>query len=90
MAKTKVTSKLDLDIKITLELTLNEAKALNAIIGCGSEPFIEFYYKDLGKSYLQPHEAGVHSLFVTIKETLPIELNKADKIINAINEALKD
>ena len=86
MANTEIKAKLDLEIKITLELTLSEARALNEMVKYGSKAFLEGYYKQLGKSYLQPHEKGVVSLFETVKGNLPYKLYNADKIIKAVND----
>ncbi len=89
MANTEIKADLKLDMKITVELSLSEARALNAITTYGSQPFLQGYYKQLGKSYLQPHEKGVISLFDTIKKTLPSRLYNADEIIKAVN-SIKD
>lgn len=89
MAKPSVQSKIELDIKIAIELTLSEARALNEMVKYGSKPFLEGYYKQLGKSYLKPYEDGVVSLFDTVKQTLPFEISKADEIIKAINNVIE-
>ncbi len=89
MANTEIKASLNLDIKITLELSLAEARALKEITGYGVKSFLEGYYKQLGKSYLQPHEKGVISLFETIKNNLPYKLNDADEIIKTVN-GIKD
>lgn len=89
MAEAKVKAKIELDLKISIELTVQEAHALKEIIGYGAEEFLNGYYKVLGKSYLQPYEKGVHSLFKTIKESLPQKLRDADEIIKAVNEVAK-
>ena len=86
MANTNVKTQIDLDIKITLELTIPEAKALNEMVKYGTKAFLEGYYKQLGKSYLQPHERGVISLFETVKNTLPSELYKVDKIVKTVSD----
>ena len=86
MATAELKSTLDLKINITLDLTLAEARALNEITGYGVKEFLAGYYKQLGKSYLQPHEKGVISLFETIKQNLPGKLYEADKIIKAVND----
>jgi len=88
MAKATVKSEINLDLKITLELTLQEARALNEITKYGHKPFLEGYYKQLGRSYLKPHENGVISLFDTIDKSLPRELYKANEIIEAINKVV--
>lgn len=71
--------------KAEIELTLDEARALEAITTYGAKSFLEGYYKQLGKSYLQPHEKGVKSLFETIKQSLPYKIHDADNIIKAVN-----
>ena len=86
MANTLVKSKIDLDIKINLELTIPEARALNEMVKYGSKAFLEGYYKQLGKSYLQPHEKAVITLFDTVRSNLPTELYKVNEIIKTINE----
>lgn len=89
MAKTEIKATLNLDIKINLELTLAEAMALKEITGYGVDAFLKGYYKQLGKSYLEPHEKGVRSLFNTVKENLPQKIYNADKIIKAVSD-IKD
>ena len=85
MSIAEVKSKITLDLKIHLELSLEEAKALESITGYGVDEFLKGYYKQLGKSYLQPHEKGVRSLFKRIKESLPGEIHKAEEIIKKVN-----
>lgn len=86
MAYALTNSSIKLDITVKIELTLEEAEALKQMTAYGAESFLQGYYKQLGKSYMQPHENGIKSLFETINKTLPNEISKADKIINAINE----
>ena len=86
MANTEIKASLELEIKVTLELTMQEARALNEMVKYGSKAFLEGYYKQLGKSYLQPYEKGVISLFETVKSNLPPKLYNADKIIKAVND----
>lgn len=64
------------DLKITLELNYHEAAALEAMAGYGFDAFLEMFYENLGKTYLQPHEEGLKSLFDCVKETLPGIVNR--------------
>lgn len=89
MAKTNLKSKLDLEINVTLEMTLAEARALNEITKYGSKPFLDWFKENLGKHYIEKHEKGLISLFDTIDKDLAYNLHDADKIIKAANEALK-
>lgn len=89
MANTEINGKIDLVVKITLELTLPEARALNEMVKYGSKAFLDGYYKQLGKSYLQPHENGVITLFETVRKHLPSKLDDIDKIIKSVNDIKK-
>lgn len=90
MANAEIKASLELEMKVQLELTLSEARALNEMVKYGSKAFLEGYYKQLGKSYLQPYEKGVVSLFETVKENLPQKLYNADRIIKAVNDIKKE
>lgn len=67
-----------------MKLTEAEARALNAITVYGISNFLKFFYKGLGTYYLQPHEAGLTSLFDGIRTDLRPELNKAEMLVAAI------
>jgi hypothetical protein len=57
------TVKTKVEFKVSLELTEAEARAFEAIIGYGWEPFAKFFYEKLGSSYLKPYEAAAKALF---------------------------
>ena len=52
---------------IIISLTEAEAGALDALAGYGTDQFLEAFYQKLGKSYLQPHESGLRSLFASVR-----------------------
>lgn len=56
-------------IELTLSVTLTEAevRAFDALMGYGTDQFLEFFYKDMGTHYMKPNEAGLRSLFATMK-----------------------
>ncbi|MFY1963370.1 hypothetical protein [Achromobacter xylosoxidans] len=66
------------ETRATIELSEVEMRALDAMIGYGIEPFLEVFYKHLGKHYMQPHEGGMRSLFKTIGQDIPAVLDRAD------------
>ena len=66
------------ETRATIELSEVEMRALDAMIGYGIEPFLEVFYKYLGKHYMQPHEAGMRSFFKTIGCDIPDILRRAD------------
>ena len=53
--------------EVTLVLSEDEAKALDALVGYGHKSFLEVFYAHLGKAYLQPHERGLKSLFESVR-----------------------
>ncbi len=67
----ELNSKPVVKVEIILKLTESEARALEAIQGYGADAFLDFFYKCLGRAYLEPHEAGLRSLFTSVKEALP-------------------
>lgn len=86
MEKVELKSKIDVKMNITLNLSLEEARALDDMVKYGAKAFLEGYYKQLGRSYMQKHEKGVYSLFESVKEHLPSQLGKANSIIETINK----
>lgn len=87
MAETKISSNLSIEFTVTLKMSLAEAWALNQMTVYGVDSFLKGYYKQLGRSYLEPHEAGIRTLFKTIQENLPTQLHNADEYMKAIKGA---
>lgn len=52
---------------IVMHLSEEEAGALDALVGYGFEPFKEVFYDKLGAAYMKPYEAGLKSLFESIR-----------------------
>ncbi|AGS80979.1 hypothetical protein [Caulobacter phage Cr30] len=61
----------ELDAKILVELTHGEARALDALAGYGFDSFIQVFYKEMGKTYLQPYEKDLKSLFEKVRHEVP-------------------
>lgn len=79
MSKIILKSQSDIKFDIVLVLSEEEANALTQICGYGPSKFTEWFYKNLGKSYLKPHEQGLVSLFKTVNSELPRHLSKVKK-----------
>lgn len=69
-----------IEASITFTVTEGEARALSAIMGYGSKPFIEGFYSKMGKHYLMPHEKHVHTLFDSVQKSLNPALAKIEMI----------
>jgi hypothetical protein len=67
-----------LDVDVKLLLNEKEIRALDALAGYGIKPFLDVFYKHMGRHYLEPHEQGLRSLFEVIQSQLPQILNRAD------------
>lgn len=63
----------------TVVLNESEMAALDAIAGYGVDDFLRVFYSRLGETYLKPHEAGLRSLFATIRDEVPGLLSRARK-----------
>lgn len=76
------------EVGATIKLTEAELRALEALAGYGDEGFLKVFYEHMGKHYLQPHEAGIKSLFAVIRADLNPILERADAAKKAF--ALRD
>ena len=72
----EIKSTSNMSFGVTLQLSEQEARALEAIAMYGVEEFLKVFYAHLGKSYLQPYEDATKDLFKTIKTELPKHLGK--------------
>jgi hypothetical protein len=75
--------------RITLELTEQEARALDAIFGYNVDVFLRVFYERMGKHYVQPHEDGVRSLHKTIRGVLSKPLSEVDKLRKSVVKTLE-
>lgn len=89
MSETKIksVSSTKLSFEVRLTLTEGEARALDAIVGYGPDAFVKWFYANLGKSYLKPHENDMRSFFETVRVEMSRELSKIDNARRAIKEA---
>ncbi len=54
-------------MQITIVLSEDEAGALDALAGYGTDAFLKVFYEHMGKAYLKPFEAGLRSLFDSVR-----------------------
>lgn len=87
MAKFKRAS-ITAEVKILLEITEGEARALDGIFGYNVDTFLKVFYERMGKSYVQPFEADVRSLHATIGSLVSGPLAQMDKARKAMQESL--
>lgn len=75
----KVKSDTVIEFNVSLELRESEARALLALTTYGSKQFLEAFYSQLGRVYMEEHEKGLVSLFTSIKQEIPGHLDRIDK-----------
>ncbi len=66
------------NVTATMEFSEPELRALDALVGYGDDAFIKVFYEHLGKSYMQQHEAGLRTLFMSIRSEVPNILSRTD------------
>lgn len=80
----------ELKAKIILELTEDEAGALDAICGYGDAAFIRiftpFFEEHMGKTYIAPYKKAIPSLFAKARE-LKVEVDRLRKIREDIQKS---
>jgi len=73
---TRITQRPTLNLDVSIKLTESEVRALDALAGYGANAFLKVFYEKMGRHYLEPHEAGIRSLFETIQSELPPIMNR--------------
>ena len=74
----RLTQRPRIELNVNLQLNESEIRALDALVGYGDKAFLKAFYAQLGEAYLKPHEAGLVSLFATVRENLPRILKRQD------------
>lgn len=74
----KITQLPHVEVSATMQFNESELRALDALVGYGVEGFLKVFYAQMGKHYMQPHEAGLRLLFKSIGSTVPTILAAAD------------
>ena len=75
------------DLRVSLELTESEVRALDGIFGYNVDAFLKVFYERMGRAYVEKHEAGVRSLHATIRGALAKPLSAIDDANRALREA---
>jgi len=76
----RVGHRLSVNFEAVLHLTEPEIRALDALVGYGTDEFLAAFYEKLGKSYMTEHEAGLRTLFESIKTQTRPELHRIDEV----------
>lgn len=74
----EIRSRAAFTVKAVMELDEQEMRAMEALVGYGTDQFLEAFYKVMGKAYLQPHESGLRSLFQQVNEVLRPVIGRID------------
>jgi hypothetical protein len=69
----------------TLDLQEDELRALDALTKYGEDAFLDVFYAQLGTAYLKPNEAGLRSLFSSIRGTVTPALKSIDEARALLN-----
>lgn len=85
----KAISKPKISVSITFEVDEEEARALDALAGYGDNEFIKMFYNQLGKSYMQPYEAGLRRFLESVRSAVAPALNDVDVARKAVQENRK-
>ena len=72
-------------LQIQYVLTESESRALDALAGYGVDAFLQVFYEHLGQAYMKPHEAGLRSLFESVRSEIPVLLERARVAREAFN-----
>ncbi len=71
--------RVEIKANIVLELTEQEARALDGIFGYNVDVFLKVFKERMGSHYVERYEDGVRSLHQTIRGVLARPLSDIDK-----------
>lgn len=74
----EIVQKPRVEVSATMQFNEAELRALDALVGYGADAFLKVFYEKLGKAYMQPHEAGLRTLFESVRQTVPGILRRTD------------
>lgn len=86
MAIIKKATHVFVEAKATIELNEKEMEALLALVGYGTDKFLEVFYEKLGSHYLKPNESELRNLFEEIRLTFPGILSFANQGRDALQK----
>lgn len=85
-SESRIVQRPRVDIDVAIKLNESEMRALDALVGYGPDAFLKVFCEKLGGAYMRPHEAGLRSLFATVKAHIPSILRRADAARKAFND----
>lgn len=68
------------EFKVVIELTENEARAWDAIVGYGWEAFEKIFKEHLGKHYMQPYTADAKRMFETTSRDMGYQFHAIEEV----------
>lgn len=74
----EIIQKAKIEATATMRFSESELRALDALVGYGIDPFLTAFYEKMGKTYMQPHEAGLRTLFESIRSIVPGILSRTE------------
>ncbi len=81
----KLSGRLAVSFDSVLHLSEVEMRALDALVGYGTDEFIKAFYEKLGQAYMRDHEQGLRSLFEGIRLQVRPELARIDEVRNLLH-----
>lgn len=75
----EITERPRIDLRLSFTVNEEEARALDALAGYGSDAFVKAFYETLGKAYMERHENGLRTFLNSIREFVPHALGRIDK-----------
>jgi hypothetical protein len=81
----KITERPNVGMTMVFTVDEGEARALDALAGYGDDAFIEIFYEQLGKAYMEKHEADLRRFLRSIHEQVPGYLRLLDEARDVFN-----
>jgi len=79
-------AKSSIEMSLTVTLAESEVRALDALMGYGTDDFLKFFYAHMGEAYMKPNEAGLRALFKTLRPHCCDAISRVDAARRAFNK----
>lgn len=75
----KVRGQAAIEGSVIIVLDESEMRALDALVGYGTDAFLKAFYEKMGQSYLKPHEHGLRSFFQVVEQEVRPHLGRINR-----------
>ncbi len=75
----KITQQADINLTFTFTINEAEARALDALVGYGTDEVLRVFMEHLGSHYMKAHTGGLKTFLSDVRAIIPPMLSRLDE-----------